>query len=213
MNTIEFNENKKTLKLNDVQRSILVGTLLGDGHLETQNGGKTYRLKLEHQIAQRDYLEWIYNQFKEWVRNGIRSRVKENGYEYVLFDTCTHSAFRFYGLQFYKERTKHIPKLIEKLLDPIALAVWFMDDGSWKSSHHKTFIIHTLGYTKRGLELVQKVLKKKFGLETSLHAQRGKYWRLYIKSESAETFRKLIEPYTSQMPSMQSKMGNIKPKQ
>ena len=213
MNTTEIRESKKTLELNDVQRSILVGTLLGDGHLETQNGGKTYRLKIEHQIAQRDYLEWIYDQFKEWVPGGIRSRVKKNGYEYVLFDTCIHGAFRFYGQQFYTDCTKHIPELIEKLLDPIALAVWFMDDGSWKSSHHKTFIIHTLGYTKKDLELVQKVLKKKFGIETSLHAQKGKYWRSYIKSESAEVFRKLIEPYTSQIPSMQSKMGNTKPKQ
>ena len=83
-----------------------------------------------------------------------------------------------------------------------------MDDGSWKSDKHKTFIIHTLGYSKKDLESVQEVLKKKFGLETSLHAQKGKYWRLYIKSESAEKFRNLIEPYTSQIPSMQNNLGN-----
>ena len=208
MNTKEIRELKKTLTLNDIQRSILVGTLLGDGHLETQDKGKTYRLKLEHQLAQRDYLQWIYDQFKEWVPGGIRSRIKKNGYEYVLFDTYSHGAFRFYAQQFYSHGKKEIPKLIEKLLDPIVLAIWFMDDGSWKSDKHKTFIIHTLGYSKKDLESVQEVLKKKFGLETSLHAQKGKYWRLYIKSESAEKFRNLIEPYTSQIPSMQNKMGN-----
>lgn len=208
MNTKEIREYKKTLELNDIQGSILVGTLLGDGHLETQDKGKTYRLKLEHQIGQRDYLEWIYDQFKEWVPGGIRSRVKKNGYGYVLFDTYSHGAFRFYAQQFYPNGKKEIPKLFNKLLDPMVLAIWFMDDGSWKSDKHKTFIIHTLGYSKKDLELVQKVLKKKFGLETSLHAQKGKYWRLYIKSESAEKFRNLIEPYTSKIPSMQNKMGN-----
>lgn len=208
MNTKEIREYKLTLALNDVQKSILVGTLLGDGHLETQDKGKTYRLKLEHQIAQRDYLEWIYNQFKEWSPGGIRSRIKKNGYEYVLFDTYSHGAFRFYAQQFYPSGKKEIPKLIEKLLDPIALAIWFMDDGSWKSDKHKTFIIHTLGYSKNDLELVQKILKKKFELETSLHAQKGKYWRLYIRSESAKKFKDLIELYTSQIPSMQKKMGN-----
>ncbi len=208
MNTKEIRELKKTLTLNDVQRSILVGTLLGDGHLETQDKGKTYRLKIEHQVAQRDYLEWIHDQFKEWIPGGIRSRVKKNGYGYVLFDTYSHGAFRFYAQQFYPHGKKEIPKLINKLLDPMALAIWFMDDGSWKSNRHNTFIIHTLGYSKKDLESVQKALKKKFELETSLHAQKGKYWRLYIKSESAERFRDLIEPYTSQIPSMQNKMGN-----
>ena len=208
MNTKEIRELKKTLTLNDIQRSILVGTLLGDGHLETQDNGKTYRLKLEHQIAQRDYLQWIYDQFKEWIPGGIRSRIKKNGYEYVLCDTYSHGAFRFYAQQFYPHDRKEIPKLIEKILDPMVLAIWFMDDGSWKSNQHKTFIIHTLGYSKKDLELIQKILKKKFDLETSLHAQKGKYWRLYIKSESALKFRDLIEPYTSQIPSMQNKMGN-----
>ena len=208
MNTKEIREHKKTLELTDIQRSILVGTLLGDGHLETQDGGKTYRLKIEHQLAQKDYLEWIYEQFKEWIPGGIRKRTKKNGYEYVLFDTYSHASFRFYAQQFYPEGIKVIPKLISKLLDPIVLAIWFMDDGSWKSDHHKTFIIHTLGYSKKDLELVQKVLQKKFGLETSLHSQKKKYWRLYIKSGSASKFKELIEPYTSQIPSMKNKMGN-----
>ena len=208
MNTKEIREHKKTLELNDIQRSILVGTLLGDGHLETQDNGRTYRLKIEHQAAQRDYLEWLYGHFKEWTRGGIRNRIKKNGYEYVLFDTYSHGALRFYAQQFYLNKKKKIPNLIEKLLDPLALAVWFMDDGSWKSENHKTFIIHTLGFSKKDLEVVIQVLKKKFDIESSIHKQKGKYWRLYIKSESADSFRKLIEPYTPQIPSMQRKMGN-----
>lgn len=209
MNTKEIREYKKTLALTDIQRSILVGTLLGDGHLETQDSGKTYRLKIEHQFVQKDYLEWIYSQFKEWVHSGIRIRIKKNGYTYVLFDTYSHGAFRFYAQQFYESGTKIIPKLIDALLDPMALAIWFMDDGSWKSDRHKTFIIHTLGYNRKDLETVQEVLKMKFGIETSLHQQKKKYWRLYVKSESAKKFRELIEPHTSQIPSMQNKMGNI----
>ncbi len=209
MNTKEIREYKKTLTLNDIQRSILIGTLFGDGHLETQDKGKTYRLKIEHQFAQKDYLEWIYNQFKVWAPNGIRTRIKKNCYRYVLFDTYSHGAFRFYAQQFYLNGIKKIPELIDALLDPMALAVWFMDDGSWKSDRHQTYIIHTLGYSKKDLESVQNIFKKKFGLETSLHLQKKKYWRLYIKSESAKKFKELIEPYTSQIPSMQNKMGNI----
>lgn len=212
MNTKEIREYKLSLNLTDLQRSILVGTLLGDGHLETQDMGKTYRLKIEHQFLQKDYLDWLHDQFKEWVRNGVKHRIKKNSKEYVLFSTYSHGTFRFYAQQFYVDKKKIIPKLITELLDPIALAIWYMDDGSWKSSHHNTFIIHTVGFVKKDLERVQDTLKKNFGIETNLHKQKEKYWRLYIKSESAEIFRKIIEPYTSKFPSMQNKMGNKMPK-
>ena len=212
MNTKEIQEYKKTLKLNDIQRSVLVGTMLGDGHLETQDKGKTYRLKIEHQLLQKDYTEWLYSHFKEWVRSGIYSKVKSAGKEYVGFTTYSHGAFRFYAQQFYVGKKKIIPKIISKLIDPLSLAIWFMDDGSWKSNTHKTFIIHTLGFTKPDLELVQKVLKDKFNLETSLHRQKEKYWRLYIVSKSAKDFENLINPYTSLIDSMKAKMGNRMPK-
>ena len=38
---------KTTLRLTDVQREIVVGVLLGDAHLETQDRGRSYRLKIE----------------------------------------------------------------------------------------------------------------------------------------------------------------------
>ena len=81
-----------------------------------------------------------------------------------------------------------------------------MDDGSFKSKEHKTFIIHTLGYSKNDLELVKKVLDKKFGLKVGLHKQYDK-WRLYIYSESSDNFKKIISRYI--LPSMKYKLGNI----
>ena len=212
MNTKKIKEYKTTLKLTDLQRSILVGTLLGDGHLETRDNGKTYRLKIEHQLLQNDYTEWLHSHFKEWIRSGIYKKIKANNKEYVGFSTYSHGAFRFYGQQFYVDGKKKIPKLISKLLDPVSLAIWFMDDGSWKSEKHKTFIIHTLGFTKKDLEIVQQVMLDKFKIKTSLHRQKEKYWRLYISSESAKDFEEIIKPYTNLVPSMQAKMGNRMPK-
>jgi hypothetical protein len=207
MNTTEIREYKNTLKLTDNQRSILIGTLLGDGHLETQDKGKTYRLKIEHQILQKDYVEWLHQQFKEWVRSGIYRKLK-GGREYVGFNTYSHGAFRFYAQQFYVDDKRKIPKIISKLLNSLSLAIWFMDDGSWKSNRHKTFIIHTLAFAKKDLELVQKVMQKKFKIGTKLHRQKGKYWRMYISSKSAKDFEKTILPFTSLIPSMKAKMGN-----
>jgi recombination protein RecA len=211
MNTKIIAEHKLHLILTERQRAILVGLLLGDGHLETQNNGRTYRLKVEHSIGQKDYVEWLYNAFAEWVNTTPYTKEK-NGRLYTGFTTYSHGAFRFYAQQFYVGKKKHMPKLIKKLLSEIALAVWFMDDGSLKSERHRTYIIHTLGFQKSELEVVQVALQSLFGLETRLHRQKEKYWRLYIVAQSAKRFEELVLPIAKDFPSMQNKLSNRVPK-
>ena len=43
-NTKELRKYKETLKLTKTQRELIVGLLLGDGSMQTQNNGRTYRL-------------------------------------------------------------------------------------------------------------------------------------------------------------------------
>ena len=212
MRSKEIEEFKKNLTLTQTQRSLLVGMLLGDGHLETQNHGRTYRLKVEHSIIQKEYVAWLYEQFKDLVRTPPQEKKKIlRGKSHVSYSFSTYSLgmFRFYAQQFYDGRKKIIPKLIKKLIDPLALAIWFMDDGSYKSKKHKTYIIHALGYNKKDLELIKNVFQKKFDINIGLHKQYNK-WRIYIYSDSAEKFAKLINPYI--IPSLKYKLGNILPK-
>lgn len=213
MQSKEIEKFKKNLKLTRQQRSLVVGMLLGDGHLETQNRGRTYRLKVEHSINQKEYVLWLYEQFKNLVRTPPKKEKKLlHGKRYVgyFFSTYSLGTFRFYAKQFYAGQKKIIPKLIKKLIDPLALAIWFMDDGSYKSDHHKTYIIHASGYSKKDLELISKVLRKKFGIEVQIHKQYNRH-RLYIASNSAARFRQLIEPYV--IPFLKYKLGNAMPKE
>ena len=66
MNTKEIKNYKEKLKLTRRQREIIVGKLLGDGHLESMNNGRTYRLKIEHSLKQKEYVDWFYQEFEEW---------------------------------------------------------------------------------------------------------------------------------------------------
>ena len=208
MNTKEIQKIKEELKLSKRQKDIIVGLLLGDGHLETQNNGKTYRLKVEHSLAQSDYVDWLYNEFRDWIpqeKPYVKNRKK--GLQSTGFTTYSHGSLRFYGQQFYsKNGKKHIPKLIKKLFSQIGLAVWYMDDGSLKSKRHKTYNIHTLGYSRKDLEILQKALQDKFGLETSLHKQKEKYLRIYIPARSAIKFTETIRPYVENISSMKCKL-------
>lgn len=209
MNTKAIRELKKNLVLTKNQREIIAGTLLGDGHLETQDNGKTYRLKIEHCDAQAQYLAWLYQELRSWIPSKPYTKTK-NGNVYVGVRTFSHKSLTTYGKIFYRNGKKILPKAMEKLITPLSLAIWFMDDGSLKSTRHRTYVIHTLGYSRKELEEVQKILLKKFNLSTSLHSQKGKYWRLYIQSKSADKFKQIIEPYI--LPSMRYKLGNKMPK-
>ncbi len=205
---IEF--YKKGLKLSKRQREIIVGLLLGDGHLETANNGRTFRLKVDHCLEQSAYTWWLYRQFQEWIRSKPKIKYKKENSDMIGFTTYSHSAFRFYAQQFYCGKQKRVPPLIKKLITPQSLAVWFMDDGSLKSNRHASVVIHSMAFCKSDLEHLQKALYEKFNIETTLHSQKKKHWRIYIPSRSVMQFRDVVGPYI--LPDMKYKLGNIMPK-
>ena len=78
------------------QQEILVGLLLGDGHLETRNNGRTYRLKVEHSDEQSDYTEWLFQIFKNLCgQTELYRRVRSDGRVSVGFTTRTIGDFCF----------------------------------------------------------------------------------------------------------------------
>ena len=215
MNDKRIEEYKKNLKLTKLQKEIIVGSLLGDGHLESGSKGRVYRLKIQYGEKQREYIYWLWRVFRGWVGQDPRakSQVRPSGkvVRTLYFNTYSHSAFRFYGHQFYSKTGKKVnPRIIRKLITPLGLAIWFMDDGSWKSQEHKTYIIHTDGYSRKDLVRVKEALEQKFGLSLALHRQYGN-WRLYVLTKSAKRFRSLVEKYI--LASMRYKLGNISPKE
>jgi len=78
-----------------------------------------------------------------------------------------------------------------------------MDDGSWKSKYHRTYIIHAVGSKKDELMLMRKTMQRKFNIAISLHKQ-YENWRVYIPTAEAEKFRNIIEPHI--IPSMAYKL-------
>lgn len=210
MRSNEIENYKKILKLSELQKQVLVGTLLGDGCLETQNQGRTYRLKIEHSIAQKDYVDWKYQVFKEFTLSEPRihkrisySAIRSN----YCFSTVSHGSLRFYGQQFYRNGKKVMPGLIGKMLTPLALAVWFMDDGSIKSKQHKALVIHSQSFNKQDLEKIIKVLDKKYGIKSALRKRKdGGGYVIYLLSETISAFIGLVKDHI--LPSMRYKLGN-----
>jgi len=189
---------KKNLKLLGGQREVLIGVILGDGHLETQNKGRTYRLKIEQSVKHKDYVGHLFQIFKDWVNAPPKSRLRTGKggtkTEMLGFQTYSHSAFRFYAGQFYAHGKKQIPKLINKWLTPRALAYWFMDDGSVKWRLSRAVILNTQGYREDEVKKLTLLLKAKFGLEAGMRKQKEGF-QICIYGKSLEKFVKLVGPH------------------
>lgn len=188
-----------THKISAKQKQLIIGKLLGDGHLESVTG-KTFRLKIEHSLRQKEYVDWTYEALKSIAASPPRTKkqtVRGKEYTKYWFNSKYSSSLRFYNQQFYHGKKKIIPKLIHRWLTPLVLAVWFMDDGSVKSSVHRARIINTHSFSKVEIEMIISILKSKYDILAKLRKQKEGY-QIMILAESAKDFAALIRPYMHQ---------------
>lgn len=194
------------LKISSRQKQIIIGKLLGDGHLETANG-KTYRLKIEHSFNQRPYVDWLYQELKSLASAEPKLKLQSvNNVEYKKYWFNTHysGSFRFYAQQFYQGRQKVAPRLIGRWLTPLALAVWFMDDGSIKSKECQGKILNTQSFDAVSLERLRQAIHKNFRIQTSLRKQ-PEGFQIYLLAGGIEKLRQAIGKNI--LPSMRYKIG------
>lgn len=193
----KIEEYKKDLSLSEEQKEILIGLLLGDACLETQNEGRTYRLKIEQSINHQLYIDHLYGLFKDWVLTPPRTRETVSAgrkSQNLVFQTLSHGAFRFYAHQFYRAGKKIVPDLIHRWLTPQSIAYWFMDDGSIKSSQSKAVILNTQGFNQSEVVRLSNIIKDRFDLETSVRKQKDGY-QIFISGRSYGRFMELVSPY------------------
>lgn len=198
----EIEGYKSSLKLTDIQREILVGVLLGDAHLETQNGGRTFKVKFEYSVKHADYANHLYELFKEWTLTPPKLK-RDATHNNIRFHTVAHPALRFYAHQFYDEKKKCVPKLIHRYLTERSIAYWFMDDGSIKSRESKGVIFNTHCFERTDVQRLIAALRKQFNLEASERKQKDGL-QIYISGNSHERFREIVDEYV--LPSMRYKI-------
>ncbi len=197
------------------QKDLLVGTLLGDGNLQTETRGRTWRYRAIQKVEHKDYLFHKYEIMKEFCstepRLGETKDVRTNKtYKRWMFSTTTHNFFRFYGNLFYtynnktQKMVKEVPVEIEKFLTPAAVAYWYMDDGSLKSlGKSNAMRICTESFSDDGVRRLERALKNLYGIEAT-HTQKniilnGKKipvgLRIAINEKPSAAFRELIKPH------------------
>lgn len=191
-------EYKSKLYLSDIQKQVLVGTLLGDGSLKISPSGKSARLQICHSFDHEEYVLWKKSIFKEWVLSGPKYYKINNS---LIFRTVSHPEIYSLFKDFYPNKTKIVPKNILSLLKSnLSLAVWFMDDGNGYNNT-EAYRLSTYAFGLDGTLLLQKCLYDNFGINSTLRKD-SKGYQIYIPvtGGSASRFRELTYKYiTSDM--------------
>ena len=184
--------------LTQVQKSIITGSLLGDGYLRILPGRKNAFLEINHSIKQKEYVDWKYQKLKNLVKTPPKERKGSGKRIAYRFFTRQHPELTKFYQKFYRERKKIVPNLN---IDPLMMAVWFMDDGS---RTYRTFYLNTQSFNYSSQKRIVQMLKEQYEIESALNRDKN-YYRIRIKQNSAEKFKKIISDYV--ISSMRYKLG------
>jgi hypothetical protein len=218
----KLEEHMKHTVFTPLMKAVVVGCVLGDGHLHSS--GKHYGmcLKVEQKASNAPYVDALYAVFAPMVgtppqvytKNGkehrnpsysaLQSKPVYDGLRSYWFRTYRSTHLAFFAKVFYTmengARRKIVPKLIHRWMTAVSLAVWYMDDGTKTRS---SYVLNTHCFYVHEQKLLQKMLGTKFGLQTSLQKD-TKFMKLYIGVESRVRFEELISPHV--VPCMRYKL-------
>lgn len=209
------------------EREILIACVLGDGCINCSkpHGSAAASLRLTHAPKQYDYLMW-----KVKLIEGLRLsrgrkfrihpyivRLKETGKEYMVYCADLHYTryLRILHKWLYVGGRKSVKYILRYISSPIALAIWFMDDGCLvrRKKKHKdgtTYFLKPQSYLCTNcfpydeVLMISQHLEKTYGIKGMPHFNNSG-WRLWFDKENTQKIWELISPYVMQIPSMQEK--------
>lgn len=184
------------MRLTKKQTAVLIGTVLGDAFLQ-KTGGKNARLRLEHSEKQKQYLFWkaeVFPRLFQGKPTYITRVHPKTGrtYAYWRWQSNASPALGAWHRIFYRDGKKEIPETLEKILtEPLALAVWYMDDGYYYARDRNSYLY--LGrVSKKEASIAQHAILKNFGIRARVYDKKAKGFALYFSVAETKKLHKLI---------------------
>lgn len=150
-----------------MKEQILLGTILGDATIpKLTNRRKSYSIRWEHSIAQKEYAIWkaenSLDNFSIYERKRLDKRTNKI-YESITCYSTVNDYVKYREL-FYNE-TKTVTKEVLNLLEPMGIAVWFMDDGSlYYNGNNCHLILSVDSFDETSVDLIIEYFKIKFDI-------------------------------------------------
>jgi recombination protein RecA len=199
-------------RLSDQQVQVVLGSLMGDGNLSPNRRGRSgTRFRLGHGAKQAAYLDWKVSLF-----GNIECSRSVNAKGAVFADfTPLPELSELHDAVYFGDGKKYLSWEYLKALTPLALAVWYMDDGSFtlrsKGLQHRTMggsgriEIRVEAMSPGSRRRLAQYLRDTHGVNVHLRtAGTAQKAVLVFSTAGTELFQKLIAPYVH--PSMDYKL-------
>lgn len=171
------------------QEAIVLGNILGDGHLQLSPNTKTTRLRFNHSMSQNQYVTWQYKEL-DWLCDGVsppKEIVEKQKYHICRAYTAYRPELKPYHTLAYKATSlpnrrfvKTIPEnFSDYLKNPETLMVWYLDDGTLRLDGGACRLA-TQSFTLQEHEILQDALWKNFSIKTVIESWSAEYPALYV---------------------------------
>lgn len=184
--------------------NILIGLMLGDGHIYKSSPTSNSRFEISFGKDREIFAIWVSDLFEDYSNSGIKTIYYDKsifstsfGYR---FKTKSLSIFNYYHDLFYKKDNitwkyhKIVPSNIKSLMNPIVLAYLIMTDGNFDKSRNR-IRIYTNSYSKLEVERLAKSIELKLDIYVGVLHDRKDQWILTIGALQLDKLRTLVKPH------------------
>lgn len=172
-------------QLNDWQKQIIVGSVLGGSSLVKQPKGKNYYLSMRSKDTL--WLQYKMEELKGCFKN---TELKRDGRTYRSNSICSE-AFTELHKTLYKEGKRHINNDILDMLTDTGMAVWFLEGGGLTGRNKKNAYINTTKYGKIGSETIRSYFNDILDVYCNINWNKERM-RVVMKVDGTEKLLKTI---------------------
>lgn len=193
---------RNEIGLTPIQEQVLIGKMLGDGTLQLPGTGSA-AVSFGHNNP--GYTEWTVRALGSLVTQSVFETT--SGYGSAMMRRTTASRWDIAALftdWLNDDGKKCVPLSLVERITPIALAFWYMDDGSLAHTDEQEdrALFATCAFDECDHLVLVEALRR-YGIHAVVFHADG-YYRLRLNEEAAERLFLLIAPYVP--PAMQHKL-------
>jgi hypothetical protein len=190
----------KNIDISERQKSILLGTLLGDGSLGIYTGYRNALFQMRHSIVQTDWFHWKAKELSTLATDKAIHVQKPDGYSTkpkLHFKTRALPSLTALYNSLYANGKNFKSSWLEDL-NALSLMVWWLDDGSKIGEGGRKGRLNTQGFGYENNLILRRYFKRRWDISCAVasYIQEGTtYYYLYFQPNDFKKYLRIIMPY------------------
>ena len=211
--------------MNRKDRAILVGMVLGDGYVRTQSAADTKadrrtsaQIYFGHTVRQQAYASWKLDKLNKMFGGKATLRFGNTTSRYGEHKMCyankSNPYFKTLKGMMYQDGKKKITPQVLDMLSTEGIAIWFMDDGSYRINKRPDGSVSSVSLTistycsLEEVEAIQTYFRQTWDIEwKKAYCKKAGLWYVRTSTSNARKLAGLIGKYV--ISSMQYKLSCV----